>query len=343
MKKVVVTGITGFIGSHIGVELLNRGYAVRGTMRDLTKASHIRSVIEKHAPTTHLELVEADLLNLSDWKAVMQDVDYVQHVASPFPRTIPKRDDDLVKPAVDGTLHVLQAALRAGVTKTIVTSSIAAVLYGKKNMYRDSTYDEETWTDHEVIADTTAYIRSKTLAERVAWNFYENECYGKDKMQVSTVLPGAVLGPILEDDYGTSAEIILKMMNGSLPMIPRIGFEIVDVRDVADLHIKAMESPHADGQRILATAGYTTMASMAQTLRQAFPDRKIPSRLLPNWLMRTLGLVDGSVRQATIEIGAERKANSAKARNLLDWQPRSPKEAIITCADSLINQGIVGE
>lgn len=336
----MVTGITGFIGSHVAVQLLNQGYSVRGTLRKLSQAEHIRSVISRHASTDNLELAQADLLNAADWKTVMQDVDYVQHIASPFPRTIPKNDDDLIKPAVDGSLHVLRAALRADVKKAIVTSSIAAVLYGKDGGYRSSTYDEETWTDHRVTSDTTAYVRSKTLAERAVWSFYEHECCN-DAMEVATVLPGAVLGPVLEDDYGTSAEIVLKMMNGSLPMIPRIGFEIVDVRDVADLHIRAMKSDYANGQRILATAGYTMMSTMATTLRQAFPDRKLPKRDLPNWLMRVFALVDGSVRQATVEIGSERKANSAKAKNLFDWQPRSPKEAIITCADSLIDQGLV--
>lgn len=335
MERVVVTGISGFLGSHLAIKLLQNGYAVRGTVRSLDKEAHVRTVIGRHADVSHLEVVAADLLRHDDWTPVMQGVDYLHHVASPFPRTIPKNEQDIIQPAVEGSLCVLREALRAGVKKAVVTSSIAAVAYGKEGPYRWSTYDEETWTDLSIRKDTTTYIRSKTLAESAIWSFYDNECCGKE-MEITTILPGAILGPVLEEDYGTSAAIVLKMLNGQMPLLPQFGFELVDVRDVADLHMRSMHSTACNGERVLATAGYQSMQDIANVLRLAFPDRKVPNRLLPNWLLGVFGLFDKEVKQALVEVKSKRQANSGKARNLLDWQPRSTKEAIITCADSLI-------
>lgn len=338
MTKVLVTGISGFLGSHTAIQLLERGYHVVGTVRAETQAARVRALLASHVKGGRLDIAMADLLDPQAWPELMKGVDTVMHIASPFPRYWPKREDDIIRPAVDGTISVMRAATVAGVRKMVLTSSIAAMLYGKTGPYRQSSYGEETWTDVAVRADTNPYLRSKALAERAAWDFIDEDSSG---MSLVTICPAAILGPVLDSDFGTSASIVLKLMDGSMPLMPRVGFELIDVRCVADLHIRAMESDLADNHRFAAAEGYRYLGEIADVLREAYPSRKIPKRYMPDVLVRLAALVDKSIRPVLVELGAERKVNHGKANNLLDWHPRSVDTSILSCADSLIKFQVV--
>lgn len=337
-KTVLVTGVTGFLGSHVTIQLLERGYAVVGTLRDLRRADAIRAVIAKHTPRVdQLRLVEADL-NDPDWDKVMQGIDLVQHVASPFPRTLPKNDEEIVGPAKRGTLNVLQAAARNGVKRTVLTSSVVAISYGKTPAELQKTFDETDWTDAANLRDTSPYFRSKTIAEQAAWDFMRADRSG---MELSVVCPGGILGPVLEEDFGTSANIVLKALDGSSPALPDIGFEIVDVRSVADLLIRAMEQPQAAGQRYIATAGFMKFKEVADVLRVAYPGRKIPKRILPNFVVRLYANIDKTLKPILPDLGVVRKVDGSKASRELGWQPIPKEEAVLACAKSAFGLGLL--
>lgn len=338
-QTVLLTGVTGFLGSHTTIQLLNQGFRVVGTLRSMERAEAIKSVIAEH--TDHIDqlsFVEADLLDAEVWPKLMRGVDFVQHIASPFPRVLPKNDEELIGPAKDGTLRILRSAAAAGVKRVVLTSSSGAIVYGKPKSRRKATFDESDWTDVANRADSTPYFRSKTIAERAAWEFVEQQ---NGKLELATVCPGAILGPVLEKDFGTSANIVIKMLDGSSPAIPKIGFDIVDVRSVADLLIRAMVRPEAANQRYVGSSGFMSFRNIADTLRQEFPDRKIPGMGLPNFMVRLYSNIDASLKPILVDLGAERKVSHAKARRELGWEPLSTEEAVISCAKSLIEQGIV--
>ena len=335
---VLVTGASGFIASHCIIQLLDKGYRVRGTLRSLDRADGLRQVIASQTdPGDRLEFVVADLKGDDGWGQAVTGCSHVLHVASPIPRTAPKHPDELIVPARDGALRVLKAAAAAGVKRVVMTASTAAICYGHGNIGRPFT--EEDWSDPDG-ADNSAYTRSKTIAERAAWDFIEQDASG---LELVTINPGAVLGPVLEADYGTSAEIVVKLMNGDFPGTPRMGFPLVDVRDVADIHIRAMEQPEAAGNRFMAANEFMWMADVAAVLRQHRPDyaRKIPTRGLPSWLVRTISLFDSVTRSVTFELDVRRDVTSDKARRMLGWSPRSNEEAIKATADSVVALGIV--
>ncbi|MEO0626914.1 MAG: NAD-dependent epimerase/dehydratase family protein, partial [Bacteroidota bacterium] len=263
----------------------------------------------------------------------VEGVDYVQHIASPFPEVMPKNDADIVVPAREGCLNVLKAAAQAGVKRVVLTSSTGAIGYGKNGNLRKSTFTERDWTNTDDKRDTTAYFRSKTIAERAAWEFIDSNQSG---MELSVVCPGAILGPVMYKDTSSSINIVLKTIDGSAPAIPPVGFDIVDVRDVASLLIKAMELPQAAGQRYIGAAGYLSFKEVADHLRKQLPNRKIPKLVLPGWALRLFALTDKTVGPILIEIGAERKMNATKARQELSWSPRKPEEAALATAKSLI-------
>jgi len=339
MKKVLLTGITGFLGSHTAIQLLEKDYKVIGTLRDKRRAEEIRNVIAKYTDkTANLELAEADLSNTGIWQQLIQGVDYIQHVASPFPREIPKDEDELILPAKNGVLAIMKAAAANGVKRVVITSSSGAVLYGKPKGQQSGTFDESTWTDLSVKADTTPYFRSKTIAEKAAWDFIATD---KSGLELATVLPGAILGPILEDDFGTSANIVLKMMDGSIPAIPKIGLDVVDVRSVADLLVRAMEMPEAANQRYLGSAGFLTFHQITDILRNKYPEHKIPSLTLPDWLTRVFSWFDKTLAPVLLDLGRERKINNGKAVQQLHWQPIATKEAVLSCAESLLSLGLI--
>lgn len=339
MKKVLLTGVSGFLGSHTALQLLNKGYHVIGTLRDLKLADSIKVALSPFTEhLANLEFREADLLDSSVWDSLCQGMDFVQHIASPFPRLLPKKESDLIRPAVEGTMNVLQAAHRAGVKRTVLTSSIGSIMYGKTSQTTKALYTEEDWSDIAVSADITPYFKSKTLAEKAAWDFVNQ---AEVAMELSVICPGAILGPVLEKDFGTSANIVIKNMDGSSPALPRMGYDIVDVRSVAELHILAMELPEAAGQRFIGSAGFASFKDVADILRPHYPKHPIPSRILPGFLVNLFSLIDPTVKPILIDLGKERRVSHAKAEKLLGWKPKSLEEAVLSCAESLIRVGLI--
>lgn len=286
----------------------------------------------------NLTFAEAELSDEKIWVRLTKGIDYIQHIASPFPLTLPKHEDDLIIPAKAGVLNILKAASANKVKRIVLTSSSSTVLHGKPKGHESGTFNETVWADEHNLADTTPYYRSKIIAEKAAWDYMKRDDSG---LELVSVLPGAMLGPALEKDFGTSATIVLKMLDGSLPAVPQIGFDIVDVRSVADLLILAMERPEAAGQRFLGTSGFLPMKELANILRDQYPGRKIPSGTLPVWLTHVLGWFDKSMQPVLLDLGKERKADSSKARSMLGWQPISNSQAVLSCAESLISLGLI--
>lgn len=332
--KVLLTGITGFLGSHTAIQLLEKGYEVIGTLRSENRIEAIKKVIGKHIKNVdNLKFAVADLNNSHVWDNLMQGVDYVQHIASPFPRTLPKNDDELVVPAKNGVQNILEAAARNKVKRVVLTSSTAAIVYGKEKSKRNGTFNEENWTDENNLKDTTPYFRSKTIAEKLAWDFLKNSQNG---LELSVVCPGAILGPVLEEDFGTSANIVIKLLDGSTPALPKIGFDMVDVRSVADLQIKAMETPKAANERFIASAGFLSFAEVANILRSAYPNKKIPKFSMPNFFVKLYANFDKDIKPVLLDLGVERRLNHSKAEKLLGWQPIPVKDAVLSCAESVM-------
>lgn len=337
--KVLLTGVSGFLGSHTAIQLLEKDYQVVGTLRDINRAESIKEMIGKHTlKINNLSFVEANLNDQNAWKNLTQGMDYIQHIASPFPRELPKNEDDLILPAKNGTLNILKAASVNGVKRVVITSSIAAIVYGKSKNHRNGVFDETHWTDANNKKDNTPYFRSKTIAEKAAWDFIKSDNSG---LELTTVCPGAMLGPILEKDFGTSASIVIKAMDGSMPALADIGFDVVDVRSIADLLILAMESPKAPNQRYIGTTGFMKFKEVAQVLKKEYPKRKIPSLMLPNFVVRLFSNIDKSLKPVLVDLGVERKTANSKARKELDWNPLSNNEAILACAKSVIEMGII--
>jgi nucleoside-diphosphate-sugar epimerase len=340
MRTVLVTGGSGFIGSHAILQLLAAGHQVRATVRNLNREADVRAMLREGGaePGDRLSFAAADLESDAGWPQAVADCDYVLHIASPFPRTLPKNEDDLVVPARDGALRVLRASRDAGVRRVVLTSSFAAIGYGSPP--RETPFDETDWTDPDA-PDVLAYPKSKTLAERAAWDFIARE--GID-LELSVVNPVGVFGPVLGPDYATSILLIERLLAGSMPGCPRLYFGAVDVRDVAGLHILAMTHPAAKGERFLAVAGdFLSMADIAKVLkaRLGAAASRVPTRELPDWLVRLAALRDPAVRQILPELGKRKNATGAKARRLLGWTPRSREEAIVATAESLIRLGLL--
>jgi len=259
-------------------------------------------------------------------------------VASPFPANVPKHEDELIVPARDGALRVLRAARDARVKRVVLTSSFAAIGYGQPP--RVTPFDETNWSD-TTGRDVTAYVKSKTLAERAAWDFISRE---GGALELSVVNPVAVFGPVLAADYSTSVLLIQRLMSGSVPGSPRLSFGVVDVRDVADLHIRAMTHPAAKGERFLATAGdFMLIHDIAKVLKNRMGEagKRVPTGRLPNWLVRLVALRDPAVKQILPELGKLKNGTNAKAKRLLGWLPRSSEEAIISTAESLLDLNLL--
>lgn len=338
-KKVLLTGVTGFLGSHTAIQLLNKGYRVTGTLRSLKRADEIKPVIAHHTEAIdNLTLLEADLLDAEVWKEATRGMDYVQHIASPFPRMLPRHEDELIIPAREGTLNVLKAAAANRVKRVVLTSSSGAIIYGKEPDKRSGVFNEDHWTDPTNYQDTTPYFRSKVLAERAAWDFIEQDTSG---MELATVCPGAILGPVLEKDFGTSANIVIKNMDGSVPALPKIGFDIVDVRSVADLLMLAMEKPEAANQRFVGSSGFMRFIEVANILRKAYPNKRIPRRELPHIAVRLFANIDKTLKPILNDLGVKREVDHSKAVKLLGWKPINNEEAILSCAQSVIDIGLV--
>ncbi|MCW2989751.1 MAG: nucleoside-diphosphate-sugar epimerase [Solirubrobacterales bacterium] len=333
-QLVLVTGGSGFIGAHCIRRLHQDGYRVRTTVRSLAREAEVREM----AGDGPLEVVTADLSADDGWAEAVAGCAYVLHVASPFPLAQPKHEDELIVPAREGALRVLRAARDAGVQRVVLTSSFAAVGYG--HGHPDTVYDETSWTDVDG-GGVSAYAKSKTLAERAAWDFVERE---GGPLELATVLPVAVLGPLPGPDLSTSIELVKRLIDGSMPGAPKVAYGLVDVRDVADLHVRAMTAPEAAGERFLAIADeFRWISEMGEWLREELPDRakKIPRRELPNVLIRVGSVFDGALRQLTPELGVLKHATNEKARRLLGWSPRGDRETVVATAESLLALGLV--
>ncbi len=339
MKKVFLTGITGFVGSHTAIQLLNKNYQVIGTLRNMERANEIKNVIAQHTKyIENLQFVEADLNQEKSWDEYMQGVDYVLHIASPFPQILPKNEDDLIIPAKKGTLNILQSASKMGVKRIVITSSSGAIVYGKEKGKQSGFYNENDWTNPTNKQDSTPYFRSKTIAEQSAWDFIKQDTSG---LELVTICPGAILGEILEKDFGTSANIVIKTMDGSSPAIPQIGFDMVDVRSVAEMHIQAIEVEEASGERFICSSGFLSFKDVATILKEKYPKAKIPSFVLPNFLVRLFANFEPTLKPILIDLSIERRLDNTKAKKILNWNPISPKDAVLACAESLIKLGVL--
>jgi nucleoside-diphosphate-sugar epimerase len=340
MSTVLVTGGSGFIGSHTVLQLLAAGHQVRTTVRNLNREADVRAMLKVGGadPGDRLSFFAADLEGDVGWREAVADCDYVLHVASPFPSKVPRHEDELIVPAREGALRVLRASRDAGAKRVVLTSSFAAVGYGQKE--QQAPFNETNWTDPSGD-DVLPYAKSKTLAERAAWEFIAKEGRG---LELSVVNPVGVFGPVLGPDYSTSILIVQRMMDGAMPGCPRIYFGVVDVRDVADLHIRAMIRPAAKGERFLAVAGdFMSMLDIATVLktRMGASAKKVPTRQLPNWLVRLAALRDPAVKQILPELGKRKNASNEKARSLLGWSPRSNEDSVVATAESLVRLGLL--
>jgi nucleoside-diphosphate-sugar epimerase len=337
MSKVLVTGGSGFIGSHCILTLLGAGYEVRTTVRNLNREEDVREMLRTGGMEAghRLTFVTADLEKDAGWNVAVAGCEFVHHVASPFPAGPPKHEDDLIVPAREGALRVLRASRDAGVKRVVLTSSFAAIGYGRTPMERP--FDERDWSDPD--SDIGAYAKSKTLAERAAWDFIEREGAG---MELAVVNPVGVFGPVLAKDYSTSILIVRRMLDGALPGLPKIWFGAVDVRDVADMHLKAMTLPAAAGERFLAVAGdFLAFKEIAAILKQNLgaAAAKVPTREIPSLVVRMASLFDPAVKLILPELGKKKTGSNRKAREVLGWNPRSREEAIVATAESLLKMG----
>ena len=340
MSTVLVTGGSGFIGSHCIIQLLELGHTVRTTVRNLAREPEVRAMLERGGaqPDERLVFFAADLMSDDGWAEAVKGCDYVLHVASPFPMQQPKDEDELITPAREGALRVLRAARDAGVKRVVLTSSFAAVGYGRKS--GDQVADETFWTDPDAPG-LSAYVKSKTIAEKAAWDFIAREGGG---LELAVVNPVGVLGPVLGNDFSTSILLVERLLAGAMPMAPRAYFGLVDVRDVADLHIRAMTDPAAKGERFLATNGPSmSIMQVGQVLRDNLgaAAAKVPTREAPNWLIRMMALVTPEARAVASQLGRKMDASNEKARDLLGWKPRTNEEAILASARSLVDLKIV--
>ncbi len=340
MSTVLVTGGSGFIGGHTILQLLAAGHQVRTTVRNLQREPDVRAMLKVGGaePGGRLSFFAADLESDAGWSQAVVGCDYVLHVASPFPATLPKHEDELIIPAREGTLRVLRASRAAGVKRVVLTSSFAAIGYGQPP--QAAPFDEGNWTN-PAGEGVTPYVKSKTLAERAAWDFIDSEGAG---MQLSVVNPVGVFGPVLGPDYSTSILFVQRLMDGDVPGLPRLYFGAVDVRDVADLHMRAMTHPAANGERFLALAGdFMSILEIAKVLKGHFgaAAKKVPTRQLPDWMVRLASLWDPAIKQIVPELGTKKNATSYKAIRVLGWKPRSNEESIIATAESLICLGLL--
>lgn len=332
--KVLVTGATGFIAGHCISELLAHGYTVRGTVRDLATADIAYLHVLAKRTGGSLEIVQARLDDDTGWDDAMDGCSYVLHVASPNPTRVPRDDNQLIRPAVDGTLRVLNAAAKAAVRRVVVTSSTDAITHDN---HQDSARvrTEADWSDPAACGP---YPKSKIYAERAAWEFASQH-----KLELVAVNPGLVLGPLLRSGRTTSIEVIRQLLAHAIPATPRIGFAVADVRDVAIAHRLALEVPQAAGNRYICTGEHIWMSDMAAVLAAEFASKgyRIPQRRLPYWLMWLIARFDPSVRLALSLVGVPQLVSAAKAKRELDWTARPVRDTILETAESLISHGMV--
>ena len=337
--KVLVTGASGFIAGHCIQALLDEGHPVRGTVRSLrddAKIRHLRDMVGHDG--ARLELVEADLTRDAGWEQAVAGCKYVLHVASPFPATLPDDEADLIVPAVEGTRRVLAACATAGgVSRVVLTSSLAAIASGRSD-HGERVLTEADWSNPDRCEP---YQKSKTLAERAAWDFV-TALPADRRFELAVINPGFVLGPMLSNAGGTSAELIRRLLNRGMPACPHIGFAVVDVRDVARAHLLAMTTPGAAGNRYITAGDHMWLEEMAKILADEFNryGYRVPTGRLPYWLMWIVARFDKTIRMTLASVGKREQISYEKARRELGWTPRPPEETFIDMGYSAIELGL---
>jgi dihydroflavonol-4-reductase len=332
---VLVTGGSGYIAGFIIRQMIGDGWTVHTTVRNMAREQEVRGWLK--VDDNRLKFFAADLMDDAGWAEAMAGCSHVAHVASPFPLSVPKDAEELIGPAREGALRALRFAKAAGVRRFVLTSSMAAIAYGHGQGERMNT--EADWTNlHD--PSVMPYPRSKTVAERAARDWVAAEGQG---IEFASVNPSAVFGPLLGKDYSTSIELVRQLLTGEVPMCPDIGFGIVDVRDVADLHVRALTAPGIKDERYIASGPFLKMIEVADILRAGMGNRarKVSSKRMPDFLLKALSLVRSELKQLVGELGNVRGGDSSHAINALGWSMRSPEESIIDTAESLFDHGIV--
>ena len=330
MKKVLVTGASGFIAEHCIIELLKNGYSVKGSLRTMSREQEVRDAVKTETDDAKLEFCKLDLLDDDGWEEAMRDCDYLMHVASPFVIEDPKDENELIKPAKEGTLRALNAAKKAGIKRVVLTSSVAAV----NSHMMSGTSDHTTWTDIN-SKYVTPYQKSKTIAEKAAWDFYNNQD-NSNKMEMAVINPGGVMGPQLGNDLGgASTQIVSQLISGKFPMIPALSFPFIDVRDVAILHLKAMTTPEADGKRFIAAHSEPTwMYEVAEVLSAAGYE-KIKLKKAPSFMLKLIGLFDNKTKSLVPMLDKYVPCDNSQTVKILNWEPMPWEQAFIEHAKSI--------
>lgn len=337
MKTVLLTGAGGYIGKHVVLQLLNKGYAVRASVRDLTRSQEIRDAVTPHLAagidlSKALTFVKLDLEKDAGWNEALSGIDVLLHTASPFPIASPKDENELIRPAVEGTLRALRAARSAGVKRVVLTSSVAAI-YGNYLPAGIKEFDETMWTDVSHPVGKGAYTKSKTLAEEAAWDFVKNEA---SEIALTTINPVLVMGVPLDTHYGSSISIVERVLTGKDPMLPDLRFAIVDVKDVAKMHVDCIDIQSTFGQRILASSQTLSFIDIAKILKAAFPDSKTKTGKAPTLLINILAKFDGDIRAVLPLLGKPMLVSNKKAKSLLGMNFISAKTSVKESAAFLI-------
>ena len=333
-NTVLVTGGSGYIAGFIIRQLIEQGWTVNTTIRNLQREAEVRGWLG--VDNSRFHFFAADLENDAGWAEAVAGCSHVAHVASPLPATKPKSDDELIIPAREGALRALRFARDAGVQRVVMTSSVAAISYGHPGQTR---FTEADWTDVS-SPQAYAYVKSKTIAERAARDWMAAE---GGAMEFCTVNPSLVLGPLFTADFSTSLEAIKKLLEGSVPGLPPLGFGLVDVRDVADMHVRLLTEPGMNGERFIASGPFIWMEDIARILREHLgaDARKVPTRKLPAWLVRIVASFDPVLSQVKAEIGNVRENDASHAKAVLGWETRPATESIVDCARDMVRLGVV--
>ena len=335
MEKVLVTGGSGFIALHCVQQLLDQGYAVRSTVRSESKKQEIIDSMEKHTlNSNNLEIVMADLLQDEGWSEAVAGCDYVLHVASPFILEVPSDEDILIKPAVEGTLRVLNACKENKVKKVVLTSSVAAVAYGHKEQ---KVFNENDWSD--TGPGITPYAKSKTLAEKAAWGFV-GSLDDDERFDFTVINPVAVTGPMLTSDIGTSNDLLVKLANGSIPACPRTHMGFIDVRDVAKAHIFSMKSEATNNERIIVSDKEMFFVEMGRVLNDA-GFKKSPTREMPNLMVRFMAFFIKELSGVVGSLGKKVTTDKSKAKTLFNWDYVPAEDSAIEATEQLVSMGLV--
>lgn len=334
-ETILLTGASGFIAKHIALAALNRGFGLRGTLRNPGRAEEVRRALRPHladpAALDRLSFVTGDLEQDTGWDAAMQGVAAVIHSASPFPIEQPDDPQALIRPAVDGTRRVLGAAARAGVRRVVLTSSVAAILDPRRTRIQT----EDDWCDPDAPG-VSAYEASKTLAERAAW-----EVAGEQGLALTTINPGFVLGPPLDRHFGSSLGLVLRILRGCDPMLPPMGLPMVDVRDVAEMHLRALERPETAGRRYIAAAGSMWLADWGRALKAEWPTRRIPTRAAPPWVVRLLALAQPDLRVTLPKLGRLEQVSATRAAQEMGMGFIPADQALLAAARWLVERRLV--